>query len=462
MYTQEEISKAIKTYKQLGLITATMIQLGYPSKQTLYNWLKNDELKSRLSHQEDTFIKSRKTRENYTPEFKLSAIKRCFENKEEIRKVSIELGISRPCLYNWRKKYLKGGVFGLMKKHEIERGPLNKSSTKIANLSNKEVQALQEHIQDLQMEVDILKEVIGVLKKDPGIDRSALKNREKGVIIDALKEKYPLLRLLWAMDLARSSYYYHMSKPPSTNKLDTLCEQIKLAFNDSFESYGYRRIQIVLHKSDIRRSDKVIRRLMKQMSLFPKKKKTRTYSSYQGEISPAPVNLVNRRFTAEVKNELWLTDITEFSIPAGKLYCSPIIDCFDGLLVSWSLSESPNALLVNKCLNQACETLSLNEKPVIHSDRGGHYRWFEWIEITERYGLTRSMSKKGCTADNSACEGFFGRMKNECFYDRDFSTFTMELFKNYINQYLNWYNYERITLKLKCSPMQSRLQLRIA
>jgi len=240
-----------------------MIQLGYPSKQTLYNWLKNDELKSRLSHQEDTFIKSRKTRENYTPEFKLSAIKRCFENKEEIRKVSIELGISRPCLYNWRKKYLKGGVFGLMKKHEIERGPLNKSSTKIANLSSKEVQALQEHIQDLQMEVDILKEVIGVLKKDPGIDRSALKNREKGVIIDALKEKYPLLRLLWAMDLARSSYYYHMSKPPSTNKLDPLCEQIKLAFNDSFESYGYRRIQIVLHKSDIRRSDKVIRRLMK-------------------------------------------------------------------------------------------------------------------------------------------------------------------------------------------------------
>ncbi|MBS3987239.1 MAG: IS3 family transposase, partial [Erysipelothrix sp.] len=102
------------------------------------------------------------------------------------------------------------------------------------------------------------------------------------------------------------------------------------------------------------------------------------------------------------------------------------------------------------------------EKPVIHSDRGGHYRWLEWIEITERYGLTRSMSKKGCTADNSACEGFFGRMKNECFYDRDFSTFTMELFKNYINQYLNWYNYERITLKLKCSPMESRLQLRIA
>lgn len=220
-----------------------------------------------------TFIKSRKARENYTPEFKQSAIKRCFENKEEIRKVSIELGISRPCLYNWRKKYLKGGVFGLMKKHEIERGPLNKSSTKIANLSNKEVQALQEHIQDLQMEVDILKEVIGVLKEDPGIDRSALKNREKGVIIDALKEKYPLLRLLWAMDLARSSYYYHMSNPPSTNKLDTLCEQIKLAFNDSFESYGYRRIQIVLHKSDIRRSDKVIRRLMKQMSLFPKRRK---------------------------------------------------------------------------------------------------------------------------------------------------------------------------------------------
>lgn len=244
MYTQEEIFITIKTYKQLGSITATIIQLGNPSKPALFNWLKTDELEPSFSHQEGTLKKYRKPRENYTPEFKLSAIKRCFENKEEIKKVSIELGISRPCLYNWRKKYLKGGMFGLMKKHEIGRGPLNKSSTKITKLPNKEVQALQEHIQDLQMEVDILKEVIGVLKKDPGIDRSALKNREKWVIVDALKGKYPLLRLLTAMELARSSYYYHMIQAPSTNKCDTLCEQIQLAFSDSFESYGYRRIQM--------------------------------------------------------------------------------------------------------------------------------------------------------------------------------------------------------------------------
>lgn len=96
--TQEESFKTIKTIKQLGSITTTMIQLGGPSQPALYNWLKHDELTPRLSHQEGSFIKSRKTKENETPEFKLRAIQRCFKNKEEIKKGSIELGFSQPCL----------------------------------------------------------------------------------------------------------------------------------------------------------------------------------------------------------------------------------------------------------------------------------------------------------------------------------------------------------------------------
>lgn len=100
----------------------------------------------------------------------------------------------------------------------------------------------------------------------------------------------------------------------------------------------------------------------------------RKYSSYKGKISPEVDNLIQRDFSAERPNEKWLTDITEFSIPAGKVYLSPVIDCYDGLIVTWTIGTSPNAELVNAMLDNAIEQLSEDEHPIIHSDRGCHYR----------------------------------------------------------------------------------------
>lgn len=105
-----------------------------------------------------------------------------------------------------------------------------------------------------------------------------------------------------------------------------------------------------------------------------------------------------------------------FSIPAGKIYLSPIVDCFDGFIPSWTAGTSPNATLVNEMLLKGVDKLKPDEKPILHMDRGCHYRWQGWIDITKNFGLTRSMSAKGCSTDNSACEGFFGRLKNEFFY----------------------------------------------
>ena len=130
----------------------------------------------------------------------------------------------------------------------------------------------------------------------------------------------------------------------------------------------------------------------------------------------AAPNLINRNFHAEKPNEKWLTDITEFRLPAGKVYLSPIIDCFDGMAVTWTIGTSPNARLVNSMLDAAISGLREGERPVLHSDRGGHYRWPGWIQRMRMAGLRRSMSAKGCSPDNAACEGFFGRLKNEMFY----------------------------------------------
>ena len=116
-------------------------------------------------------------------------------------------------------------------------------------------------------------------------------------------------------------------------------------------------------------------KLMQEEMLIVPNVKRKKYSSYKGEITPAVPNVIERDFHAEQPNMKRLTDITEFHIPAGKIYLSPIIDCFDGLPVSWTIGTSPNAELVNTMLDNAIGTLKDGEHPIIHSDRGAHYRW---------------------------------------------------------------------------------------
>lgn len=113
-----------------------------------------------------------------------------------------------------------------------------------------------------------------------------------------------------------------------------------------------------------------------------------------GEISPAVLNKIQRDFHADRPNEKWLTDITEFNLGKEKVYLSPIIDCFDGLPVTWTVGVSPNAELVNTMLDQAIAQLDNHSHPIVHSDRGCHYRWPGWIERMKKANLTRSMSKK--------------------------------------------------------------------
>jgi transposase InsO family protein len=136
---------------------------------------------------------------------------------------------------------------------------------------------------------------------------------------------------------------------------------------------------------------------MKEDNLAVPSIRRKKYSSYVGEVSPVADNIINRDFHAELPNEKWVTDITEFGIPAGKVYLSPIVDCFDGMALSWTIGTSPNAELANTMLDTAISALAEDEHPIVHSDRGGHYRWPGWIARMDEAGLTRSMSKKGCS-----------------------------------------------------------------
>lgn len=111
-------------------------------------------------------------------------------------------------------------------------------------------------------------------------------------------------------------------------------------------------------------------------------------------------------------------------------------------------------------LLKSIDKLKPHEKPILHTDRGCHYRWQGWIDITENFGLTRSMSAKGCSPDNAACEGFFGRLKNEFFYGHDWSDYSLEDFISALDDYIVWYNNVRIKESLGfLSPLEYRQKM---
>lgn len=217
-------------------------------------------------------------------------------------------------------------------------------------------------------------------------------------------------------------------------------------FREGSGCWGYRTVWARLRREGVRASEKRVARVMREegLEVVYNKRRARGYSSYAGEVSKAPENLVNRDFHADEPNRLWLTDITEFRLPSGrKVYLSAIRDCFDSSVVAWRAGESPDAALANSTLEDACALLAPGERPVIHSDRGGHYRWPGWISICEGHGLARSMSAKGCSPDNAAMEGFFGLLKKEFWHGRDWSGWTPARFIEELGGWIGRYNTER-------------------
>jgi len=302
-----------------------------------------------------------------------------------------------------------------------------------------------------------------ILKKEMGNNLKEFSNQEKAMVIIALRDKYPVKRILEVFAMAKSSYCYQQKQIKKENKIVKIKERIKILFFENHKRYGYRRIHLLLKREGIIISEKIVRSIMKEENLIVRAIRQKKYNSYLGEISPAVPNEVQRDFHADKPNKKWLTDITEFKIGEEKVYLSPIIDCFDGMPITWTVGTSPNAELVNTMLDNAIALLKGNEHPIVHSDRGCHYRWPGWIQRMNEAGLTRSMSKKGCSPDNSACEGFFGRMKNEMFYGEKWDKISVEEFISIINQYMQWYRDKRIKLSLGgLSPMEYRRSLGIA
>ena len=181
------------------------------------------------------------------------------------------------------------------------------------------------------------------------------------------------------------------------------------------------------------------------------------YRSYKGLVGKVADNILQRQFKANQPNQKWVTDVTEFNVRGEKLYLSPIMDLFNGEIITFQTQRRPMFGLVKEMLKDAMKKLKTTKKPIIHSDQGWQYQMRHYQQEIKQHGLTQSMSRKGNCLDNAAMESFFGILKSECFYGEQFNS--VDELEQTVKEYIHYYNHERIKVKLKgLSPVQYRTQ----
>ena len=256
--------------------------------------------------------------------------------------------------------------------------------------------------------------------------------------------------------MPRSTYYYYVKKDKNPDKYKEIKEEIANIFHENKGRYGYRRITMELRNRGFIINHKTVQRLMKELHLkcMVRMKK---YKSYKGETGKVVPNLLNRDFHAERPNQKWTTDITEFSLCGEKTYLSPILDMYNGEIISYVISDRPVLKQVLDMVDDAFRKLPNDINLIFHSDQGWQYQHKQYQKRLREKGIKQSMSRKGNCLDNAVMENFFGLLKSELLYLRDFSS--MDEFKIELEKYINYYNHKRIKCKLKgLSPVQYRIQ----
>ena len=268
-------------------------------------------------------------------------------------------------------------------------------------------------------------------------------------MIQELRQDYKLDMLLEIAQLPRSTYYYHSKRQNQEDKYAQVKAEITAIYHENTGRYGYRRITDELHNRKIYLNHKTVQRLMKELGLVCRVR-MKKYRSYKGEKGTTADNKLNREFRAEKPNQKWVTDVTEFRLFGEKLYLSPILDLYSGDIVTYTLSDSPNLLMVTAMLEQAFALIPDDTKLLLHSDQGWHYRHKQYVQMLQEKGITQSMSRKGNCYDNSVMENFFGHLKSELLYLQEFES--MEHFKTELIEYIDYYNNRRIKARLKRLP----------
>ena len=282
-----------------------------------------------------------------------------------------------------------------------------------------------------------------------------MRPRVKYHVIYMNRDRYAISTMCKFFEVSRSGYYDYvkrMDRPAFDSKI---AEEIRQIQESADNTYGYRRMWKCLKHRNIHRNPKTILRIMKKYELLSEIRRKRKWK-YMGQQLHKYENLLNRQFQASRPNEKWVTDISYIQTKQGTLYLSIIRDLYDNSIVAYKTSTNQTVSLVLDTIRMAMkkEKKKVTAELQLHSDQGFQYCSPAYFKLTQEYGITPSMSRRGNCYDNAMAENFFSIIKTECIYRHRPESFDEA--RDLIDSYIYFYNHQRIQLKTGVAPLTQR------
>jgi putative transposase len=277
-------------------------------------------------------------------------------------------------------------------------------------------------------------------------------------VIYQCRQEYTIKAMCAFFAVSRAAYYGWVRQLSRADPDEDRMRLVQEAYATSHQTYGYRRIQIWLQRQrGVGLNHKTVLRLMRKIGIRSIARRRKAYWSGAGvKIHHHYPNLLQRDFEATQPNQKWVTDVTYIRTQQGWAYLSTIKDLYDGFIVAHQVSAQNSGALVHRTLAQARQNVKHTAGVILHSDQGPHYCSHDYHRQTRELRVQPSMSRRGNCWDNAPMENFFSHLKEEAL--RHCKNPTFEQVREVIEEYIRFYNYERIQLKTKLTPYERRCQ----
>ncbi len=389
----------------------------------------------------------------FTEQEKVNAVKRYLNGTEGHKAIAISIGVAHGVFHRWIQQYQYNGEKAFKKRYTTyslddklkvltymnEHGTSLSETAAIFKIQFPSTITQWKRLFDTQGVDGLIPREEGrssygayLYKKVECLSSKQNTKQDKAKVVYELRQEFPVKSLLKLAGIPRSTYY-HLTK-----QLE-LKTAIKEIFHEHKGRYGYRRIRAELANRGLHVNHKKVYRLMRELGLkcLVRIKK---YRSYKGEAGKVAENVLNRNFKASKPNEKWVTDITEFKLFGEKLYFSPMLDLYNGEILTYTIGSRPTYSLVSSMLNKALRKKRKEDTLLIHSDQGWHYQMKKYSLALKKKDIIQSMSRKGNCYDNAVIENFFGILKSEFLNYQDFKN--VEHFKEELRKYIHYYNHK--------------------
>ena len=254
--------------------------------------------------------------------------------------------------------------------------------------------------------------------------------------------------------VSRSGYYDFIKRMNNPDKDTIIANLITQCQSQTKHTYGYRRVKMwLLYETGLVINHKAVLRIMNKYGLLSEVRRVRPLYMRQQQFKKYH-NILNRDFVANKPNQKWATDISYIKTKQGTLYLSMIKDLYDNFIVAYDTGTVQDNALVFRTIKKAKKEVA--DGLVLHSDQGFQYTSHGYFNLTQEYGIKPSMSSPGTPLDNACAENFFSTLKTECIYRQKICTFDEA--RKLIDDYIYFYNYQRIQIKTKLTPYEKRCQ----